>query len=114
MLFFGCEKEEVETTETTTINAYFRGEGRDLAEAGPYYGKERDGEWKYSDDIFSVFIYEGNETWCQMPYTDSDGDIWYYKITNDGALFFYAQCEEGYHWTRNFYNSVKVKYRVLH
>jgi hypothetical protein len=109
LVFSGCNKQndETEVEKTLTINADFQAEGQSTAEAGPYFAGNAKG-----DDIISASIHEYSNVWTPMPYTDDDGNYWFYRVTDSGAMYFYCRLKSGYVFTQDFTVGVKIRYRV--
>ena len=46
--------------------------------------------------------------WTLLPYTNKDGDSYYYEAGDHGILYFYAICKDGYTWANDFDKYIKV------
>lgn len=118
ILFYGCEKEDEFKTKEFTV--HFKAANLELAEAGPYHIGDDNG-WENSDKILSAIVNASilkstdqvyTEFWAALPYVDEDGDSWYYIVHSGGGIYFYAKCQEGYVWTRDYDKHVKITYRT--
>ncbi len=103
LLFSGCNKKNVDKYEETEISVLFESNGTNLAHGGPYYLKNV----TRPDDVTKVTM-----DYHDLPYTDSEGRYYYYNVSNNGAIDFYAKARSGYVWSSNFSEKMKIKYRV--